>query len=54
VVRFAKGVRELEALRPHPERLARAGRVAAIGVARELIRLLHSGSGICRKSSRTP
>ncbi|MGH3841726.1 MAG: hypothetical protein ACRDS0_09835 [Pseudonocardiaceae bacterium] len=41
VVRFAKGQRKLEVMRPHLDRLARAGRsgVAAIGVAQEFQRV---------------
>jgi hypothetical protein len=41
VVRFAKGDRKLEVMRPHLDRLARAGRtgVAAIGVAQEFQRV---------------
>ena len=41
VVRFAKGERKLEVMRPHLDRLARAGRtgVAAIGVAQEFQRV---------------
>jgi hypothetical protein len=41
VVRFAKGDRKLDVMRPHLDRLARAGRtaVAAIGVAQEFQRV---------------
>ena len=41
VVRFAKGERKLEVMRPHLDRLAREGRcgVAAIGVAQEFQRV---------------
>ena len=41
VIRFAKGERKLEVMRPHLDRLARAGRtgVAAIGVAQEFQRV---------------
>ncbi|MCA1703235.1 MAG: hypothetical protein LC808_08150, partial [Actinobacteria bacterium] len=41
VIRFAKGDRKLEVMRPHLDRLARAGRtgVAAIGVAQEFQRV---------------
>jgi hypothetical protein len=41
VIRFAKGERKLQVMRPHLDRLARAGRcgVAAIGVAQELQRV---------------
>ncbi|MGH3476513.1 MAG: hypothetical protein ACRDT8_16275 [Micromonosporaceae bacterium] len=41
MVRFAKGDRKLEVMRPHLDRLARAGRagVAAIGVAQEFQRV---------------
>ena len=41
VVRFAKGERKLDVMRPHLDRLARAGRcgVAAIGVAQEFQRV---------------
>jgi len=41
VVRFCKGERKLEVMRPHLDRLARAGRtgVAAIGVAQEFQRV---------------
>ncbi|MCA1706835.1 MAG: hypothetical protein LC808_27670 [Actinobacteria bacterium] len=52
VVRFAKGDRKLEVMRPHLDRLARAGRtgVAAIGVAQEFQRVFtgttyHSDEG---------
>ena len=41
VIRFAKGERKLEVMRPYLDRLARAGRcgVAAIGVAQEFARV---------------
>jgi len=41
VIRFAKGNRKLEVMRPHLDRLAREGRtgVAAIGVAQEFQRV---------------
>jgi hypothetical protein len=41
VVRFAKGQRKLEVMRPHLDRLARAGKtgVAAIGIAQEFQRV---------------
>ncbi|MGH3771205.1 MAG: hypothetical protein ACRDRW_07390, partial [Pseudonocardiaceae bacterium] len=41
VVRFAKGERKLEVMRPHVDRLTRAGRtgVAAVGVAQEFQRV---------------
>jgi hypothetical protein len=41
VLSFAKGERKLEVMRPHLDRLARAGRcgVAAIGVAQEFQRV---------------
>ena len=41
VIRFAKGERKLEVMRPHLDRLVRAGRcgVAAIGVAQEFQRV---------------
>jgi len=41
VIRFAKGERKLEVMRPHLDRLARQGRcgVAAIGVAQEFQRV---------------
>ena len=41
MIRFAKGERKLEVMRPHLDRLARAGRcgVAAIGVAQEFQRV---------------
>lgn len=43
VIRFAKGDRKLEVMRPHLDRLARQGRtgVAAIGVAQEFQRGVH-------------
>ena len=41
MIRFAKGERKLEVMRPHLDRLARAGGcgVAAIGVAQEFQRV---------------
>ena len=41
MIRFAKGERKLEVMRPHLDRLAREGRcgVAAIGVAQEFQRV---------------
>jgi hypothetical protein len=41
VIRFAKGERKLEVMRPHLDRLAREGRcgVAAVGVAQEFQRV---------------
>lgn len=49
VIRFAKGERKLDVMRPHLDRLARAGRtgVAAIGVAQEFQRVFTATTYHC-------